>query len=114
MEACKVVFRYPQMRPHTLKSGYCLWQVVEMFKAADKYDCPGLMKECVQTFRQTTEVPDIASLLQVMIRKFVLFLIVRSGISENCWRFKRELFVMPGLCVDMQLDSKNVLWRKDS
>eukprot|EP00884_Botryococcus_braunii_P004067 jgi/Botrbrau1/13661/Bobra.0292s0010.1 len=40
-------------------------QVVEMFKAADKYDCPGLMKECVQTFRQTTEVNDIAGLLQV-------------------------------------------------
>lgn len=36
-----------------------------MFKAADKYDCPGLMHECVQTFRQTTKVGDIPGLLQV-------------------------------------------------
>ena len=46
-----------------------------MFKAADKYDCPGLMHECVQTFRQTTKVGDIPGLLQVCNI---------SGLSQVC------------------------------
>lgn len=59
-----------------------------MFKAADKYDCPGLMKECVQTFRQTTNVSDIASLLQVISCKHVLLLIVQRvevGRTVESW-----------------------------
>lgn len=40
-------------------------QVLELFKAADKYDVPGLVKECVQTFKKITHAADVAPLLQV-------------------------------------------------
>ncbi len=43
----------------------CGWQVLELFKAADKYDVPGLVKECVQIFRKITRSADVAPLLQV-------------------------------------------------
>ncbi|DBB04815.1 TPA: hypothetical protein ACH3X3_010105 [Trebouxia sp. C0006] len=40
-------------------------KVLELFKAADKYDVPGLVKECVQIFRKITRSADVAPLLQV-------------------------------------------------
>lgn len=40
-------------------------QVLELFKAADKYDVPGLVKECVQIFKKITHAADVAPLLQV-------------------------------------------------
>ena len=43
----------------------CFLQVLELFKAADKYDVPGLVKECVQIFRKLTQSADVAPLLQV-------------------------------------------------
>lgn len=43
----------------------CSLQVLELFKAADKYDVPGLVKECVQIFRKLTQSADVAPLLQV-------------------------------------------------
>ena len=42
-----------------------LLQVVELYKAADKYDVPGLMSECMQILRQLTTADDVAALLQV-------------------------------------------------
>ena len=49
-----------------------LLQVLELFKAADKYDVPGLVKECVQIFRNITHSADVAPLLQVGIAPFSL------------------------------------------
>ena len=40
-------------------------QVLELFKAADKYDVSGLLKECVQIFKKITRSVDVAPLLQV-------------------------------------------------
>ena len=40
-------------------------QVIELFKAADKYDVRGLVQECVSHFRQLTGANEIAPLLQV-------------------------------------------------
>lgn len=40
-------------------------QVLDLFKAADKYDVPGLVKECVQMFHTITACDDVAPLLQV-------------------------------------------------
>lgn len=40
-------------------------QVLELFKAADKYDVAGLVKECVQIFKKITHAADVAPLLQV-------------------------------------------------
>lgn len=40
-------------------------QVIELFKAADKYDVLGLVQECVARFRQVTGANEIAPLLQV-------------------------------------------------
>ena len=42
-----------------------LLQVIELFKAADKYDVLGLVQECVSRFRQLTGAHEIAPLLQV-------------------------------------------------
>ena len=42
-----------------------LMQVLDLFKAADKYDVPGLVKECVQMFHTITACDDVAPLLQV-------------------------------------------------
>ena len=39
-------------------------QVIELFKAADKYDVLGLVQECVARFRQLTGADEIAPLLQ--------------------------------------------------
>ena len=40
-------------------------QVLKLFKAADKYDVAGLVKECVQIFKKITRAADVAPLLQV-------------------------------------------------
>ena len=50
----------------------CGWQVLELFKAADKYDVPGLVKECVQIFRKITRSADVAPLLQVSCGSLLL------------------------------------------
>jgi hypothetical protein len=45
-----------------------LWglaQVIELFKAADKYDVLGLVQECVASFRQLTGAEEVAPLLKV-------------------------------------------------
>jgi len=52
----------------------CGWQVLELFKAADKYDVPGLVKECVQIFRKITRSADVAPLLQVTCYSRLLLL----------------------------------------
>ena len=39
--------------------------MIELFKAADKYDILGLVQECVSRFRQLTGANEIAPLLQV-------------------------------------------------
>ncbi len=39
--------------------------MLELFKAADKYDVAGLVKECMQIFRKITHSADVAPLLQV-------------------------------------------------
>ena len=44
-----------------------LLQVLELFKAADKYDVSGLLKECVQIFKKITRSMDVAPLLQVKL-----------------------------------------------
>jgi len=50
-----------------------MWlQVLELFKAADKYDVPGLVKECVQIFRKITRSADVAPLLQVSCHSLLL------------------------------------------
>ena len=38
--------------------------MIELFKAADKYDVLGLVQECVARFRQLTGANEIAPLLQ--------------------------------------------------
>ncbi|KAL3161670.1 hypothetical protein ABBQ38_008771 [Trebouxia sp. C0009 RCD-2024] len=40
-------------------------RVLELFKAADKYDVAGLVKECIQIFKKITHAADVAPLLQV-------------------------------------------------
>ena len=40
-------------------------QVIELFKAADKYDVPGLLKECTNIFHKITAAPHVAGLLSV-------------------------------------------------
>ena len=42
----------------------CL-QMIELFKAADKYDIYGLLQECVSHLRGLTGASEIAPLLQV-------------------------------------------------
>jgi hypothetical protein len=42
-------------------------QVIELFKAADKYDVLGLVQECVARFRELTGAAEVAPLLQVSI-----------------------------------------------
>ena len=39
--------------------------MIELFKAADKYDVLGLVQECVASFRQLTGAEEVAPLLQV-------------------------------------------------
>lgn len=41
--------------------------MIELFKAADKYDVLGLVQECVASFRQLTGAHEVAPLLQVCI-----------------------------------------------
>ncbi len=38
--------------------------MIELFKAADKYDVLGLVQECVASFRQLTGAHEVAPLLQ--------------------------------------------------
>lgn len=45
-----------------------LLQLIELFKLADKYDCPGLSAECVSMLGKVTWVHDVAPLLQVRSR----------------------------------------------
>ncbi|KAK9829027.1 hypothetical protein WJX72_003488 [[Myrmecia] bisecta] len=40
-------------------------EVIELFRASDKYDVRGLVKECVQVFRKITRADHLAPLLQV-------------------------------------------------
>ena len=47
-----------------LGSSVCV-QVIELFKAADKYDVLGLVQECVARFRKLTGAAEVAPLLQV-------------------------------------------------
>lgn len=43
-----------------------MWlQVIDLFKAADKYDVLGLVQECVASFRELTGADEVAPLLQV-------------------------------------------------
>ena len=39
-------------------------QVIELFKASDKYDVPGLLRECIHIFHKITEARHVAYLLQ--------------------------------------------------
>ncbi|CAL8470672.1 g10214 [Coccomyxa elongata] len=48
---------------HTMPSHHA--EVIELFKAADKYDVLGLVQECVASFRQLTGAHEVAPLLQV-------------------------------------------------
>ena len=43
-------------------------QLIELFKLADKYDCPGLSAECVSMLGKVTWAHDVAPLLQVRVR----------------------------------------------
>lgn len=43
----------------------CPAQLIELFKAADKYDVLGLVRECVACFRRLTGAAEVAPLLQV-------------------------------------------------
>ena len=42
-----------------------LLQVVELYKAADKYEVLGLLQECTAAFRALTGAAEVAPLLQV-------------------------------------------------
>lgn len=42
-------------------------QIVELFKASDKYHVDGLVKECIEIFRKITRAEDVASLLEVLL-----------------------------------------------
>ena len=42
-----------------------LLQLIELFKLADKYDCPGLSAECISMLGKVTWARDVAPLLQV-------------------------------------------------
>ena len=53
-EWCKATYKYNVLAV----------QVIELFKAADKYDVLGLVQECVARFRQLTGADEIAPLLQ--------------------------------------------------
>ncbi len=39
--------------------------MIDLFKAADKYDVLGLVQECVASFRELTGADEVAPLLQV-------------------------------------------------
>ena len=43
----------------------CWLQVVELYKAADKYEVLGLVLECVTVFRTLTGAAEVAPLLEV-------------------------------------------------
>ncbi|CAK0782930.1 hypothetical protein CVIRNUC_006125 [Coccomyxa viridis] len=60
-------------------------QVIELFKAADKYDVLGLVQECVARFRQLTGADEIAPLLQVAAERHSEELrAVCVDITANC------------------------------
>lgn len=42
-------------------------EVLSLFKAADKYDVPGLVTECMHMFRRITQAADVAPLLEVRL-----------------------------------------------
>lgn len=42
-------------------------QVIELFKAADKYDVLGLVRECVASFQRLTGADEVAPLLQARV-----------------------------------------------
>ena len=62
----------PVVACNLLTHGGMWLQVLELFKAADKYDVPGLVKECVQIFRKITRSADVAPLLQVSCHSLLL------------------------------------------
>ena len=73
-------------------------QVIELFKAADKYDVLGLVQECVARFRQVTGANEIAPLLQVSsnLRSMhqqakIEVQIVKSHIGAFCWHAQDEV-----------------------
>lgn len=39
--------------------------VLDLFKAADKYDVPGLVSECMHVLHRIAQAGDVAALLQV-------------------------------------------------
>jgi len=43
----------------------CNCQVVELFKACDKYDVVGLLRECIHVFHKITKARHVAYLLMV-------------------------------------------------
>ena len=62
-------------------------QVLELFKASDKYDVAGLVKECVQIFRGITDASTVAALLQVgfdLCFKFFVVLQVADHPNDPC------------------------------
>ena len=59
-------------------------QVLELFKAADKYDVAGLVKECVQIFKKITHAADVAPLLQVSCCLEPLQALQSVGCVGNC------------------------------
>ena len=46
-------------------------QVIELFKASDKYDVGSLLKECVHVFHRITQARHVACLLQVTLSSCV-------------------------------------------
>jgi hypothetical protein len=44
---------------------HCKCQVVELFKACDKYDVVGLLRECIHVFHKITKARHVAYLLMV-------------------------------------------------
>ncbi len=69
----------------------CGWQVLELFKAADKYDVPGLVKECVQIFRKITRSADVAPLLQVSFHSLLLLFPLRDDVRISAVRLGAAL-----------------------
>ena len=58
-----------------------VYQVIELFKASDKYDVDGLLRECIHTFHKITKARHVAFLLQVLA-------LLKSELSypfANCW-----------------------------
>ena len=53
--------------------------MIELFKASDKYDVPGLLRECIHIFHKITEARHVAYLLQVCslddeFRRYLVYL----------------------------------------